>query len=72
MGVQDVLELVIRIGLVATRVVMRAAEVVLESVFLALAWIALLSVGAVMACQRGGVRGAASSDPRVRSRSPDT
>ena len=71
MGVQDVLELVIRIGFVATRVVMRAAEVVLESVFLALAWIALLGVGAVMACQRGGVRGAAPSDPRVRSRSPD-
>ena len=71
MGLEDVLELVIRIGLVATRIVLRAAEVVLESVFLVLAWLALLGVGAVMACQRGGLRGAGASEPRARPRSAD-
>ncbi|HEU4720525.1 MAG TPA: hypothetical protein VFS59_04120 [Gemmatimonadaceae bacterium] len=72
MRVQDMLELVIWIGVVTTRAVARAAEAVLEGLFLALTWIALLLVGAVMACQRGGLPWTDPSDSRATSRSPDS
>src|SRR6186997_316250 len=48
MDVQDVLELVVWIGVVLTRSAARAAEVILEWVFVAATWIALLLIGLVM------------------------
>lgn len=71
MKVQGVLELVIWIGIMTTRAVARAAEAVLEWLFLGLMWIALLVVGAAMACQRGGLPWTDPSDGRATSRSPD-
>jgi hypothetical protein len=71
MRVQGLLELVIWTGVVTTRAVARAAEAVLEWMFVALMWIALLVVGAVMACQRGGLPWMDPSDSRATSRSPD-
>ena len=69
MGVQGVLEVVLWTGLVMTRTVARVAEVLLESMFVAATWIALLLIGAVMAFQRGGLPWVDTSDARATSRS---
>ena len=69
MDVQDVLELVVWIGVVLTRSAARAAEVILEWVFVAATWIALLLIGLVMSCQRGGLPWVDPTDARTTSRS---
>ena len=69
MEIQDVLELVMWTGLVMTRTMARVAEVVLEWLFVAATWIALLFVGAVMSCQRGGLPWVDPTDARATSRS---
>jgi hypothetical protein len=66
---QNLLELVMWTGLVMTRTMARAAEVVLESLFVAATWIALLLIGAVMAFQRSGLPWVDPTDARATSRS---
>ena len=69
MGLTDVLELVIWTGLVMTRTAARIVETVLEWLFVAVTWAALLLVGAVIACQRGGLPWTDPTDARATSRS---
>jgi len=69
MGVQDLLELVLWAGLVMIRAMTRVAGVLLEWLFVAATWAALLLIGAVMACQRGGLPWVDTSDARATSRS---
>ena len=69
MGVQDLLELVLWTGLVLTRTVARVAGVLLEWLFVAATWMALLVIGIVMAFQRGGLPWTDPSDARATSRS---
>jgi hypothetical protein len=68
MEVRDLLELVIWTGLVMTRTMARAAQVLLEWLFVAATWIALLLIGAVMAFQRGGLPWVDPTDARTTSR----
>ena len=72
MGWKDVLELVIWVGLITTRVIARVAQVVLESFFVAATWIALFAIGVVMAFPRSGLPWSDPSDARATSRSPDS
>jgi len=69
---QGVLELVIWSGLVMTRTVSRVAEAMLELLFVAAAWVALLMVGVAMAFQRGGLPWTDPTDARATSRSADS
>jgi hypothetical protein len=69
MQIQNVLEVVMWTGLVMTRTMARAAEVVLEFMFVVATWTALLLIGAVMACQRGGLPWVDPTDARTTSRS---
>jgi hypothetical protein len=69
MNMQNVLELVIVAGLVMTRTAARGAQVVVEWLFVAATWIALLLVGAVMTFQRGGLPWEDPTDARATSRS---
>jgi hypothetical protein len=69
MQIQGVLEVVMWTGLVMTRTMARATEVVLEWTFVVATWIALLFIGAVMACQRGGLPWVDPTDARTTSRS---
>jgi hypothetical protein len=69
MDVQDVLELVVWTGLVLTRTVARIAEVILEWMFVAATWIALLIIGIAMSGQRGGLPWVDPTDARTTSRS---
>ena len=69
MGAQDLLEVVLWTGLVMTRTVARVAEVLLEWLFLAASWIALLIIGAIMAFQRSGLPWVDRTDARATSRS---
>jgi len=55
METQDVLELVMWTVLVMTRAAARVAGILLEWLFVAATWTALLLIGAVMAFQRGGL-----------------
>jgi hypothetical protein len=69
MEIQDVLELVMWTGLIMTRTMTRTAEVVLEWLFVAATWIALLFIGVLMSCQRGGLPWVDPTDARTTSRS---
>ena len=69
MGVQGPIELVLWAGLVMTRTMTRVAGVLLEWLFVAATWIALLLIGVVMAFQRGGLPWVDASDARATSRS---
>lgn len=69
MEMQDLLELVILGGVLVTRTAARVAETVLEWLFVAATWAALIVVGAVMACQRGGLPWVDPSDARATSTS---
>lgn len=71
MAVRGVVELVIWSGLIVTRTASRAAEAVLESLFVVAAWVALLIVGVAMALQRGGSPRTDPTDARATSRSAD-
>jgi hypothetical protein len=51
-----------------TRTAARIVHVVLEWLFVAVTWVALLLVGAAMACQRGGLPWTDPSDARATSR----
>jgi type II secretory pathway component PulF len=70
MDVQDLLELVFRSGDVVTRMLVRVAQFLVEWLFVAATWIALLVIGVVMAFQRGGLPWTDRSDARATSRSP--
>jgi hypothetical protein len=70
MGRKDVLEFAIWVGLIATRVITRVAQVVLEWLFVAATWIALFVIGVVMAFQRSGLPWSDPSDARATSTSP--
>lgn len=69
MGVQDVLEVVFRSGDSLTRMTARIAQLLVEWLFVAATWIALVAIGVVMAFQRGGLPWTDPSDPRATSRS---
>lgn len=66
---RDLLELLMLAGLVMTRTMARAAEIMLEWIFVAATWIALFVIGAVMAFQRSGLPWIDPSDARATSRS---
>ena len=70
MDLRHALEFAIWVGLVAARVIVRAAQLTLEWIFVLATWIALLAVGIVMAFQRGGLPWTDPSDARATSRSP--
>lgn len=70
MHVQDALEFAIWVGLIATRAIARAAQIVLEWIFVLATWIALLAIGIAMAFQRGGLPWRDPSDARATSTSP--
>ena len=70
MGVQDLLEVVVRSGDFMTRMLARVAQLLVEWLFVAATWIALLFIGVVMAFQRGGLPWSDPSDARATSRSP--
>jgi hypothetical protein len=72
MGVRGALELVVWSGLIVTRTVSRVAEAMLEWLFVAATWAALLIVGVVMAFQRGGLPWTDPTDPRATSKSADS
>ena len=69
METQDVLELVMWTVLVMTRAAARVAGILLEWIFVAATWTALLLIGAVMAFQRGGLPWVDTTDARATSRS---
>ena len=68
MDVQDLLELVLWIGVVVTGSVARVVHLLLEWLFVAIAWLALAVVGTAMAFQRGGLPWTDRSDARATSR----
>lgn len=70
MDLQDLLELVVRSGDVASRAVGRAAQILIEWLFVGATWIALLVIGVVMAFQRGGLPWIDPTDARATSTSP--
>lgn len=69
---RDLLELLMLTALVMTRTIARIAELLLEWMFVATAWIALLVIGVVMAFQHGGLPWIDPSDARATSRSADS
>jgi len=69
MDVQDLLELVFRSGDSVTKALARIAQFLVESLFVAATWIALVIIGVVMAFQRGGLPWTDRSDARATSRS---
>ena len=72
MGGMDVLEVAFWVGLIATRAIARAVLLVLECLFVATTWTALLGIGVAMAFQRGGLPWNDPSDARATSRSADS
>jgi hypothetical protein len=69
MKIHYVLELIMWSGLIMTQTMARVAQVVLEWLFVAATWIALLVIGAVMSCRRGGLPWVDPTDARATSRS---
>jgi hypothetical protein len=69
---RDLLELMVWTGMVMTRTMTRATGILLERLFVAATWIALLATGVVMAIRRGGLPWTAPTDPRATSRSTDS
>ena len=67
---RELLELVIWIGLVMTKTAARVAQLLVEWLFVAATWVALLVIGVAMAFQRGGLPWSDPSDARATSRSP--
>lgn len=69
MDLQDLLELVLRSGDVMIRTFARVGQLLVEWLFVAATWIALLIIGVVMAFQRSGLPWTDPSDARATSRS---
>jgi hypothetical protein len=69
MDLQNVFELVFRSGDVMSRSLARTAQFLLELLFVAATWLALLVIGLAMAFQRGGLPWTDPSDARATSRS---
>ena len=67
----DVLEFVTWVGVVIAQSVARFTRVLLEWLFVAATWAALLVIGVVMSFQRRGLPWTDPSDARATSRSPD-
>jgi len=65
-----VIELAVRSGDFVSRGLGRVAQALVESLFVAATWIALLLVGIVVALQRGARSRSDASDPRTTSTSP--
>lgn len=70
MDVQNGLELAVRSGDFVTRALGRVVQALVEWLFVAATWVALLIVGVVMAVRQGGQPWSDASAPCATSRSP--
>jgi len=69
--VSDMLEFVVWVWVMIAQTVARITRVLLEWLFVAGTWFALLVIGMVMSFQRRGLPWTDPSDARSTSRSPD-
>lgn len=67
----EMLEFVTWVGVVIAQAVARITRVLLEWLFVAATWVALLVIGMLMSFQRRGLPWTDPSDARATSRSPD-